>query len=194
MSDGKLDAGSQYCRLPFQHSVIAATVINFFFPIKPDFPAGGSEVQCPNWGKAAKYQRTDPLYRASVTLSAYLTDKSRWRSARLWLHLGHPTSPNKGVSSSRDMGACLLRTVACRYLSRSSRAPFVVLIATGHRAAKPVILLLKKTSWMSRLLSGDHCKIVVNTERTDVERHFHVRRGYCHGFHTTKGWFKFLNV
>jgi hypothetical protein len=55
--------------------------------------------------------------------SAYLTDKSRWRSTRLWLHLGHPASPNKGGSSSRDMGACSLRTVACRYLSRSSRAP-----------------------------------------------------------------------
>ena len=52
------------CGLPFEHSVIDATVMNFFFPAKPDFPAGGSELQCPNCGKTATYQRTDLIYRA----------------------------------------------------------------------------------------------------------------------------------
>jgi len=32
-------------------------------------------------------------------------------------------------------------------------------------------------------MSGDHWKIVVKTQWTDVERHFQVRCGYCHGFH-----------
>jgi hypothetical protein len=39
-------------------------VMNFFFPIKPEFPAGGSELQCSNCGKNATYQRTDLMYRA----------------------------------------------------------------------------------------------------------------------------------
>ena len=51
------------CRLPFQHSVIAATVMNFFFPAKPEFSAGGSELRCPNCGTLATYQRTDLLYQ-----------------------------------------------------------------------------------------------------------------------------------
>jgi hypothetical protein len=57
-----------------------------------------------------------------------------------------------------------------------------VLIATRHRAGKAVIRFLKKPSGMSRFLSGDHWKIVVKTQWTDVERHFQVRCGYCHGF------------
>jgi len=32
---------------------------------------------------------------------------------------------------------------------------------------------------MSRFLSGDHWKIVVKTQWTDVERHFQVRCGHC---------------
>jgi hypothetical protein len=52
------------CGLPFQHSVIDATTMNFFFPVKPEFPAGGSELQCPNCEKNATYQRTDLIYRA----------------------------------------------------------------------------------------------------------------------------------
>jgi hypothetical protein len=52
------------CGLPFQHSVIDATAMNFFFPAKPEFPLGGSELECANCGKKAIYQRTDLLYRA----------------------------------------------------------------------------------------------------------------------------------
>jgi len=36
---------------------------------------------------------------------------------------------------------------------------------------------------MSRFMSGDHWKIVVKTQWTDVEQHFQVRCGYFHGFH-----------
>ena len=32
---------------------------------------------------------------------------------------------------------------------------------------------------MSRFLSGDHCKIVVKTQWTDIERHFQVLCGHC---------------
>jgi hypothetical protein len=42
------------------------------------------------------------------------TDTPRLRSARLWLHLLHRASPNKGGASSGDMGACSLRILACR--------------------------------------------------------------------------------
>ena len=59
----------------------------------------------------------------------------------------------------------------------------VVLITTRHRAEKAVIRLLKKGPWMSRFMSGDHWKIEVKTQWADVERHFQVRCGYCHGFH-----------
>jgi uncharacterized Zn finger protein len=52
------------CGLPFHHSVIEATTMNFFPLAKPHFPEGGSELQCPNCGKTATYQRTDLKYRA----------------------------------------------------------------------------------------------------------------------------------
>jgi hypothetical protein len=58
-----------------------------------------------------------------------------------------------------------------------------VLIATGHRAEKTAIRLLKKAPWMSRFMSGDHWKIVVKTQWTNVEQHFQLRCGYFHGFH-----------
>ena len=52
------------CGLPFHHSVIEATTMNFFFPAKPAFPVCGSEFQCPHCGKSATYQRVDLMYRA----------------------------------------------------------------------------------------------------------------------------------
>ena len=71
----------------------------------------------------------------------------------------------------------------------------VALIATGHRAGKPVIRLLKKPSRMSRFLSGDHWKIVVKTQWKDVERHFQFRCMQCHWLAPqTKSWVKFPSV
>jgi hypothetical protein len=52
------------------------------------------------------------------------TGTPRWRSARLWLHLAHRASPNKGGSSSRDMGACSLLPLVCPSLSCNSHAPY----------------------------------------------------------------------
>jgi hypothetical protein len=52
------------------------------------------------------------------------TDTSRWRSARLWLHLVHRASSNKGGSSSPDMGACSLLPLVCPSLSCNSHAPY----------------------------------------------------------------------
>ena len=51
------------------------------------------------------------------------TDTPRLRSARLWLHSVHRASPNKGSSSSRDMGACSLHTLAYRSLRCNTRVP-----------------------------------------------------------------------
>jgi|HubBroStandDraft_6_1064221.scaffolds.fasta_scaffold460154_3 hypothetical protein len=52
------------------------------------------------------------------------TDTSRSRSARLWLHLVHRASPNKGGSSILDTGACSLRPLVCPSLSCNSHAPY----------------------------------------------------------------------
>jgi hypothetical protein len=87
-----------------------------------------------------------------------------------------------------------VRAVGTRGLVRSalSFAPnycvvavlhIVVLITTGRRAEEAVIHLLKKAPWMSRFMSGDHWKIVVKTQWTDVERHVQFLCGYCHGFY-----------
>ena len=52
------------------------------------------------------------------------TDTSRWHSARLWLHLVRRASPNKGGSSTWDMGACSLLPLVCPSLSCNSHAPY----------------------------------------------------------------------
>jgi hypothetical protein len=46
------------------------------------------------------------------------------RSARLWPHLVHRASPNKGGASSRDKGACSLRPLVCPSLSCNNHAPY----------------------------------------------------------------------
>jgi len=39
------------CGFPFTHSLIDdSSAPNFFLPEKPDFPVGGSELECPNCG------------------------------------------------------------------------------------------------------------------------------------------------
>jgi hypothetical protein len=53
------------CDFEFTHSMIQDTgVVNFFLPPKPEFPEGGSELECPNCGYKDTYQRTDLIYNA----------------------------------------------------------------------------------------------------------------------------------
>jgi hypothetical protein len=54
-----------HCKDKFTHSTIDDTgMLSYHFPLKPVFPPGGSELECPNCGKKSTYQRTDLLYRA----------------------------------------------------------------------------------------------------------------------------------
>jgi DNA-directed RNA polymerase subunit RPC12/RpoP len=41
---------------------IEDTLESYFFPEKPDFPERGTEIECPNCGYKATYQRTDLAY------------------------------------------------------------------------------------------------------------------------------------
>jgi rubredoxin len=39
-------------------------LVSFFEPSKPDFPEGGSELECPNCGHKDTFLRTELTYRA----------------------------------------------------------------------------------------------------------------------------------
>ena len=53
------------CKKEFRHSMIEDTEISsYFLPNKPEFPVGGSEMECPNCGEKSMFQRTDLLYRS----------------------------------------------------------------------------------------------------------------------------------
>lgn len=51
------------CKKKFLHSQIDDVVSNFFFPSKPEFPEGGSELECPHCGTRATYQRYQLTYQ-----------------------------------------------------------------------------------------------------------------------------------
>jgi DNA-directed RNA polymerase subunit RPC12/RpoP len=50
------------CGKKFAEFHIEDTLESYFFPVKPDFPKGGKEFECPNCSHNAKYQRTDLDY------------------------------------------------------------------------------------------------------------------------------------
>jgi DNA-directed RNA polymerase subunit RPC12/RpoP len=51
------------CGSNFTHSKIEdAGILNYLLPVKPEFPPGGSELDCPNCGHRAIYQRADLTY------------------------------------------------------------------------------------------------------------------------------------
>ena len=53
----------QNCSKSFTHSKIeGGNLANYFVPQKPEFPAQGRELQCPNCNTKAQYQRTDLRY------------------------------------------------------------------------------------------------------------------------------------
>jgi rubredoxin len=52
------------CNFVFTHSTIAdAGALDFFLPEKPEFPGGGSALECPNCGHKDTYQRHELVYR-----------------------------------------------------------------------------------------------------------------------------------
>jgi len=71
------------CGSDFAHSEIKDTsLLDYLMPLKPDFPPGGSELECTNCGCKATYQRENLTYQA--------------QPAR---HLGHPSSSQSEESS-----------------------------------------------------------------------------------------------
>jgi uncharacterized Zn finger protein len=53
------------CGEEFPHSLIPENLsfAESYLPLKPEFPASGLPLDCPNCGKSATYQRHDLRYR-----------------------------------------------------------------------------------------------------------------------------------
>jgi hypothetical protein len=63
MSRWVLECGK--CLSRFTHSTIEdAGLVGYFLPPKPQFPEGGTELECPKCGYRGTYQRTDLKYAA----------------------------------------------------------------------------------------------------------------------------------
>jgi DNA-directed RNA polymerase subunit RPC12/RpoP len=52
-----------HCKKKFRHSEVDETRLDIFSPAKPEFPQGGSEIECPHCGKTATYQRYQLTYQ-----------------------------------------------------------------------------------------------------------------------------------
>jgi hypothetical protein len=52
------------CRRTFYHSVVSNAPFTLFSPDKPEFPAGGSLLECPHCCQSFTYQRYELLYGA----------------------------------------------------------------------------------------------------------------------------------
>jgi len=50
--------------LPLCTPIADTHIADYFFPEKPEFPAGGSEWKCPHCGHTTRYQRTDLVYES----------------------------------------------------------------------------------------------------------------------------------
>lgn len=55
------------CNKKFHHSDVDETGVNGLFPIKPEFPEGRSELECPHCGTKAPYQRHQLTYNRQVS-------------------------------------------------------------------------------------------------------------------------------
>ena len=52
------------CSKDFEHSrVEIKDTIDFFLPQKPDFPADGSDLKCPNCERTSTYHGSDLVYQ-----------------------------------------------------------------------------------------------------------------------------------
>jgi hypothetical protein len=54
------------CEVEFTHSKIADDykMSSYLWPLKPEFPEGGSPLECPTCGHSATYRQTHLTYRA----------------------------------------------------------------------------------------------------------------------------------
>jgi rubredoxin len=53
------------CNFEFTHSLIEDSgLVSFLEPSKPEFPEGGSELECPNCRHKDTFQRTELTYHA----------------------------------------------------------------------------------------------------------------------------------
>ena len=50
------------CNRRLTQFAIEDTLESYFFPVKPDFPEGGREFECPNCGHKAAYQRNNLVF------------------------------------------------------------------------------------------------------------------------------------
>jgi DNA-directed RNA polymerase subunit RPC12/RpoP len=46
---------------------------DYFLPVQPDFPSGGSDIKCPRCGHIAKYERMDLIYENSESVLSEVT-------------------------------------------------------------------------------------------------------------------------
>jgi len=60
------------CKKKLDHSAVDETGLNGLFPIKTEFPEGGSELVCPYCGTKATYQRHELTYHEYVSDSSGL--------------------------------------------------------------------------------------------------------------------------
>jgi len=50
------------CHKTFPHSEVGGTLANHFLPLKPKFPAGGLERECPHCNTKSVYQERELRY------------------------------------------------------------------------------------------------------------------------------------
>jgi hypothetical protein len=69
MPSGRWAISCRNCKKAFPHSEIRelhAITDYLGLPEKPEFPAGGQELECPHCKSKGTYQRTDLWYEAAV--------------------------------------------------------------------------------------------------------------------------------
>ena len=47
------------CDTSFPHTEIGSSLADYFLPERPEFPAGGQDLECPNCNATCNYSRTD---------------------------------------------------------------------------------------------------------------------------------------
>jgi hypothetical protein len=55
------------CHKSFPHSEIRSSLANYFMPEKPEFPAEGQALECPNCKATFNYSRGDLRYQDAYT-------------------------------------------------------------------------------------------------------------------------------
>jgi hypothetical protein len=53
------------CGERFSHSKIEETLADYFLPKKPEFPAEGQKLECPNCKTEGTYQRSELRYKSA---------------------------------------------------------------------------------------------------------------------------------